>query len=304
MTKCKGCGIKLQSLNKDILGYTPDDKNKLCERCFKLKYYNTSINEGIDIDNNALIERINKIDALVFYLVDIINLDKENIELFKRINNEKILVITKSDIIPKNVYYDTLVNNIKNVYEIKDDIIICSSKKKYSLRKIEEICMKKKKVLFAGFTNAGKSSLLNSLVGSDITVSSHSNTTQDFMRLNVNGVTLIDAPGFMSDIKRENILNKAINPITYNLPSKHYLSIKGIKLNVGNDANFTIYGDNLDILRRRELEDVKCDVVMEENTDLVIKGVCFIRFKKKTTIKIDTNDYEIRKSIIGMNMVS
>lgn len=303
MTKCKGCGIKLQMINEDILGYTPDEKNKLCERCFKLKHYNISINQGIDIDNNVLIERINEIDSLVFYLADIINLDKENIELFKRINNEKILVITKSDIIPKNIYYDTLVNNIKKVYEIKDDIIICSSKKKYSLRKIEEICKKKKNVLFAGFTNAGKSSLLNSLVGSDITVSNYSNTTQDFIRLNVDGVTLIDAPGFMSDTKRESILNKTIKPITYNLPSKHYLSINGIKLNVGNEANFTIYGDNLDILRRRELEDVNCDVVMEDNTDLVIKGVCFVRFKKKTMIKINTKDYEIRKSIIGINKV-
>lgn len=301
MTKCRGCGIKLQTINKDSLGYTPDDNNKLCERCFKLKHYNISINKGVNIDNNTLIDRINKTGAFVFYLVDIINLDKENMELFRRINNEKVLVITKGDIIPKNVYYDTLIENIKEVYNIKEDIIVCSSKKKYSLRKIEEICKKKGTVLFAGFTNAGKSSLLNSLVGSDITVSGHSNTTQDFMKLNVDGVSLIDAPGFMSDIKRENILHKAIKPITYNLPSKHYLSIKGIKLNVGNDANFTIYGDNLDILRRKELEDVKLDLVMEPNTDLVIKGVCFIRFKNRTLIKIDSKDYEIRRSIIGMS---
>lgn len=302
MTKCVGCGIKLQSSNKDTLGYTPKVNNKLCERCFKLKHYNTSLNEGITIDNNELIDRINKTDAFVFYLVDIINLDKENIDLFKRINNEKILVITKSDIIPKNVYYDTLINNIKDIYEI-EDIIICSSKKKFSLRKLKSVCLLKKKVLFAGFTNAGKSSLINSLVGSDITVSSHSNTTQDFIKLNVDGVTIYDIPGFMSNTNRENILTKDIKPITYNLPSKHYLNINGIKLNLSSDSNFTIYGDNLDILRRKELDDVKCDIAIDANMDLVIKGVCFIRFKNNTLVKLSTKDYEIRKSIIGLNKV-
>ena len=61
MTKCIGCGITLQDKNKDAVGYTPDIKNKLCERCFKLKNYNILTNKGVSIDNDALIEKINKL---------------------------------------------------------------------------------------------------------------------------------------------------------------------------------------------------------------------------------------------------
>ena len=65
MTKCIGCGITLQDKNKDAVGYTPDIKNKLCERCFKLKNYNILTNKGVSIDNDALIEKINLTNVTV-----------------------------------------------------------------------------------------------------------------------------------------------------------------------------------------------------------------------------------------------
>ena len=58
MTKCVGCGIKLQEKDKNELGYTPYLNNELCERCFKLKNYNILTNKGINIDNDKLINKI------------------------------------------------------------------------------------------------------------------------------------------------------------------------------------------------------------------------------------------------------
>ena len=37
--KCNGCGINLQSTNKDKEGYVDDLNKNICERCFKLKNY-------------------------------------------------------------------------------------------------------------------------------------------------------------------------------------------------------------------------------------------------------------------------
>ena len=65
MIKCKGCGIILQSDDKKTIGYTPDIKNELCQRCFKLKNYNTLINNGINIDNDKLIKKINSLNVYV-----------------------------------------------------------------------------------------------------------------------------------------------------------------------------------------------------------------------------------------------
>lgn len=301
MIKCKGCGIILQSDDKNALGYTPDIKNELCQRCFKLKNYNTLINNGVNIDNDKLIKKINSLNVYVLFLVDFLNIDSEAMDLYKKINVNKTLVITKEDIIPKNIIKDRLIKNIKDIYEIGEDIILTSTKFTKNISNIESICLKEKKVLFAGYTNAGKSSLINKMVGSDITVSSRENTTQDFIKLNVDGVTIYDAPGFMSNIKRDVVSKNIIKPKTYQLPSKHYLEFNNIKLNVSEDSNMTLYlPDEVIINRRREKNNITCDVLIPKNSDLVIKGLGFIKFSKTSLVSI-TSDYEIRSSIVGAN---
>lgn len=300
MTKCVGCGIKLQEKDKNELGYTPNLNNALCERCFKLKNYNILTNKGINIDNDKLINKINELNTCVLFLVDFINLDSEVIEAYKKIKSKKILIITKADIIPKNIKYQKLIQNIKNIYEIKEDLILTSSKTKLNIKTITKLCLEEKKICLAGFTNAGKSSLINALVGSDITVSKKSNTTQDFIKLNVDGINIYDAPGFMSNINRENIPRSIIRPITYQFPSKHYLLIQDIKLNILDDSNFTIYvGNEANIIRRKENENVECKIIVPKNSDVIIKGFCFINFKNTCMISLNTKDYEIRPSIVG-----
>lgn len=301
MIKCKGCGIILQSEDKNALGYTPDIKNELCQRCFKLKNYNTLINNGVNIDNDKLIKKINSQNVYVLFLVDFLNIDSEAMDLYKKINVNKTLVITKEDIIPKNIIKDRLIKNIKDIYEIREDIILTSTKFTKNISNIESICLKEKKVLFAGYTNAGKSSLINKMVGSDITVSSRENTTQDFIKLNVDGVIIYDAPGFMSNTKRDVVSKNIIKPKTYQLPSKHYLEFNNIKLNVSEDSNMTLYlPDEVIINRRREKNNITCDVLIPKNSDLVIKGLGFIKFSKTSLVSI-TSDYEIRPSIVGAN---
>ncbi len=300
MTKCVGCGIKLQEKDKNELGYTPNLNNVLCERCFKLKNYNVLTNKGINIDNDKLINKINELNTCVLFLVDFINLDSEVIDAYKKIKSKKILIITKADIIPKNIKYQKLIQNIKNIYDIKEDLILTSSKTKLNIKTITKLCLEEKNICLAGFTNAGKSSLINALVGSDITVSKKSNTTQDFIKLNVDGISIYDAPGFMSNINRENIPRSIIRPITYQFPSKHYLLIQDIKLNILEDSNFTIYvGNEANIIRRKENENVECKIIVPKNSDVIIKGFCFINFKNTCMISLNTKDYEIRPSIVG-----
>lgn len=300
MTKCKGCGITLQTENKNDVGYTPDIKNELCERCFKLKNYNVLTNTGVKIDNEKLIEKINKLDVFVFFLTDFINLDNSVIEYYKKIKSKKVMILTKADIIPRNIKYNKLIENIKDLYEIREDIILTSSKKKLNISTITNLCLENKNVIFVGFTNAGKSSLINSLTGSDITVSNSQNTTQELIKLNVHGVTIYDAPGLMDDVNRENIPKSSINPRSYQLPGKHYLSINGIKLNIKENSNFTIYvGNEVEILRRKEHENVECNIIVPKNSDVVLKGLGFIKFSNTTLISLSSNDYEIRPSIIG-----
>ena len=104
----------------------------------------------------------------------------------------------------------------------------------------------------------------------------------------------------MSNINRENIPRSIIRPITYQFPSKHYLLIQDIKLNILENSNFTIYvGNEVNIVRRRETKKFECNIIVPKNSDVIIKGLGFINFKNTCMISLNTIDYEIRPSIVG-----
>ena len=137
--KCLGCGIVLQTTDKDKLGYIKEDKlltANYCERCFKLINYGefktikTEGNEYIDI-----YKEINKTDDLVLFLADIFTLNSSLDMINKYINNKIILVITKYDIIPKSVKENKIKEKIKenNFNDNIIDIIIVSSKTNYNI---------------------------------------------------------------------------------------------------------------------------------------------------------------------------
>lgn len=301
LKKCKGCGITLQNCDRTSLGYTPNLNNDLCERCFKLKNYNILTNTGININNEDIIKRINESKSLTLYLIDFLNIDEEVVSEYQKIKGLKKIILTKTDIIPKNIKLNVLIENIKKVYNINEEIIPCSSKNRFNLNTITNLCLENKKIVLAGFTNAGKSSLINALIGSDITVSKRANTTQDFIKLNVDGITIIDAPGFMSASSRDNLLPKGvINPVTYQLKSKYHLLINDISLYIKNDTNMTIYLNNeIKIEKRKNKEDVISKIKIPKNYDLVLIGIGFIKFSDEAMINISCENYEIRPSIVG-----
>ena len=300
--KCIGCGLSLQDTKKDELGYTPDLKNNYCMRCFKLTHYNELINKGVNIDNAKLIASINKKKIFVIFLVDFLNIYEEVIDTYKKITCEKILVITKSDLIPNNIKTNTLINNIRDLYDIKEDIVVTSSKEKNNIGVIAKICKSKKNVLIAGFTNAGKSSIINKLMDSNITVSSKLNTTQDFIKISGEDYTIYDAPGFISNTSVEdNIPSKEVSPITYQMNPKYYLHFLDINLYFQSDTNITMYMKKMKIDKLRLKNSVSYDVCIPSNSDLIIKGLGFIKFSKATfvSINIAKDLYEVRPSIVG-----
>lgn len=302
MKKCLGCGSVLQTTSKDELGYTPKLENDLCMRCFKLKHYGALVSKGKTQDNQSIINKINHKKCFVLFITDLLNIYDEIITTYKKIKNPKMLIITKSDLIPKNIKVNTLLNNIKDIYDIKEEMLLVSSNNKENLRKLENICLEKKDVLFAGFTNAGKSSLINALVGSDITVSKTINTTQEFISLHVTGVSLTDAPGFISNTYQSDVPSKTIRPLSYQLSNKYYLKIGNFNLASAADNNLTLYlNNNIHVEKRRIKENLEYGMIIPSRHDLVIKGLGFITFSKITKIYIDIDPeyYEIRPTIIG-----
>lgn len=309
MTKCLGCGAILQDEDKDKPGYTHSLSNKLCLRCFNITHYNKDLK--LDLKDYK-IKKINEKD-LVLLVTDFLNLYDLNLN----IKNPVILVITKADLLPKSLNQNHFLKNLN----IKDKIIV-SSKNNYNLDLLYEKIIPYKKAYVIGFTNAGKSTLVNKMVknygnnDSLITVSNLPMVTLDFIKTKVNAdLTLIDTPGFLDEksmvLKGENILKKItptkeIKPIIYQIKAKQSILIEDfVRLDIKNNTNIILYmSNNLNIKRiykEKPCEMNKVNLTIKANSDLVIKGLGFITFKQATEITlwlIDDVNYLIRDHII------
>ena len=124
--KCQGCGYTLQSDDSSKLGYVPKTKNKnpkLCERCFKIIHYNDAKIVTLPIEENKILNIVNKSDNHALFLIDFLNINEESIKTYKKVNIKKTLIISKSDIIPFSINQNKIIDWLQNVYKIKDNKI-------------------------------------------------------------------------------------------------------------------------------------------------------------------------------------
>ena len=292
MSKCIGCGIKLQNEFSDKVGYTRNLDNKYCERCFKTIHYNEEKKVEI-IDNIDIINKINKLGYTTLFITDFLSINSELIKVFKSINNKKILVINKCDIIPDNLKLEHIEENIKNAFNINDEVCFISAKKEYNLNKIINTIELDKNVVLCGETSSGKSTLINKLIGSNLTTSKYSNTTLDFIKLKYLDFNIYDTPGIIINDKKKSIEDIKIK--TRSLSDEFVLTIGDLKIK--GTGNITLFvSDNVFISSKKE--NIKLDNKIEvsnsdielDNGFIFIKNPCIIESNKKLNV---------RKSIIS-----
>lgn len=312
MTKCSGCGVLLQTTDKQIEGYTVKPSSLMCERCFRIKHYNEY--KTVARTNDDFISIFSAIDkkSLVVLVLDLFNLP-ENMDIIKEnIQNPILLVLNKRDILPRKVYDVRLLDYVDKYNMNYVDKIIVSSTKNYNY---DELFQKIKnnlyddKVYFIGFTNSGKSTMINKLMynysnnESSITTSPISSTTLNLINIDFDDkIKFIDTPGFLEDgnieyvidsEKLKNIIPKSeIKPITYQIKKEQCICIDEFGVLELSSNNVTIYASNkveISHSYKKETKDVKFKeytVNVNKKEDLVIKGLCFIKFSHSEKIII------------------
>ncbi len=330
--KCIGCGSKLQDNNILIEGYTTDLRNDYCRRCFKMINYGeyeftTKSNE----EYIEILKNIGKTKSLVLFVVDILNIPK-NIEKIKEylINNKIILVLNKKDVLPLSIKEEKIINYFKDQNLSFLDTILISSYKNYNLDKLMKTIDKYrtyKNVYVIGYTNAGKSTLINKIIDNysieegKITMSFLPSTTLSEIKIPIKDYFLIDTPGLVDDSNLLNFVDvkkikkispkKEIKPKTYQLKKGEALlidEIVRIDYLEGEKNSFTIFMSNdLDIKRvsskrNNRLKDLPSrEINIRYNNDLVINGLGFIKIVFDARVNIYINkDIEVftRKSLI------
>jgi len=305
--KCIGCGLTLQNKDKEGLGYTPSLTNNYCMRCFRLKNYGEKdLNEEVNI--NEIFTKVNKGKGIVFFFVDYLNLNKYTLDLFKKVNLKKVLVVSKVDILRKDIKFNKIIKWLEKEYQILDDIIFLSTKKSYGINSIISYMdeTRTKEAYIMGITNAGKSTFINHLLKSynikkEILVSDKPNTTLDFIPIHIDTYKIYDTPGLIYPNMNSEIIKNEIKPITFNLKKETTISFLDYELTFLNPTSVTCYFNITDIKRsyKRTLDE---EISVGDNKDIVISGIGFINIKNASKVIVKNSDnIEIRNSCFGGN---
>ena len=325
MNNCIGCGVELQTDDKNKIGYTTSKEKKLCERCFRIRNYGeykTITKENDEFIN--ILKNINKTKDLVLLVLDIYNLN-ENLDIIKEnIKNDVLLVLTKRDILPKSTSDEKLLDYIEKYNLNIIDKIVISSNKNYNFDKLYELINKYKKsknIYVIGYTNAGKSTMINKIIYNysdnteEITTSILPSTTLNEINIKINDeLNIIDTPGVLINNSFYNILNgkelkriipkKEIKPLSYQIKEKQYILIdKYAYLEIENMNIVLFMSNTLNIKRlyKKPNQELIKHHISVDNSDIVISGLGFIKCIGKGNIDVYTYkniDVYTRKHLI------
>ena len=309
MKKCVGCGIELQTEDKNKLGYTEKEENTLCERCFKLKHYGQY--KQVSLKNDDYLKILNSIpkNANILYITDILSLDTTYINKFNNIT----LVVTKYDLLPKTTKKEKIINYLNNNIPSLSKIFIINNKSKEEINEIYKYLTKlnNKQVYVIGTTNTGKSTLINNLIKleekdiSTVTTSIYPSTTLDIVEVNLNKLTLLDTPGLINQNNIVNHLNdneikeitpkKTIKPKTCQLNGKGSIKIgeyiridynskekNSIVIYTANNLKKEFISKNNNFLYNKTNHKYN----IENNKDIVFLGIGFIKITKPIELNI------------------
>ena len=334
MKKCKGCGVILQDTNPNLAGYVTSLEQDYCQRCFRLTHYgdlSKIVNEVVDNKQVFSIydEYPNDIYVLIVDSFDALNLDND--DLLSYFKDRKILlVINKIDLLPRSVKDDKLEDSFKNVLSKVDtsNIIGCllTYKNDYTFNDLFfEVLneFKTKKFVFAGRVNAGKTTLINKLLGNnDLTVSTYPGTTLYANTIKYNEYTFIDTPGLIDeksfinhlskDKLKDLIPNKCVKPKVYQLYEEQSYFVDGllrVDIKPSRSASITFYIKNE--LEPHRSKTINADEYLNKHANdfslkylplkatsylninditYYIKGLGYIRIKGKCDVKMYINE--------------
>lgn len=331
MNKCIGCGSILQTEDVAKEGYIKQISNEsnLCERCFRIRNYGDyKVVLKSNLDFEQILKNIKTTNDLVVLVVDLFMMNKDFESITKYLKNDILLVFTKRDVLPKIINDQKFLNYADNLGINYIDSVVVSSNKNYGFDLLMEKINKYKKsknIYIVGYTNAGKSTLINKIIynysnlDTKITTSILPSTTLNSVEIKINDeLTLIDTPGIIDDNNLINLVDakylkkilptKEIKPKTYQVKSKQTLFIyELVRIDLNNRNNLTFYVSNLLNIKRifkdnNKLKNLKENVIrVKKGEDIVISGLGFIKVTNNDIIKIYTLegvDVYTRKNLI------
>ncbi|NQX83644.1 MAG: 50S ribosome-binding GTPase [Mycoplasmataceae bacterium] len=230
---CTGCGATLQTDDPEKAGFIIDfEKHRLCKRCFDIKNYNIVVDK-LAVSQKEVAKAHTAIPLTgqnIFLVIDILSFDVKIFDFLSRLakTNTLYVVVNKIDVLPKSLKFSRIKDYVKNILELNDifvyKTIYVSSLKRYNIDEITEEIRTSKNVdnHFVGYSNSGKSTLINAIISSvtgtktdDITTSTIPGTTITPLSFKIYEKNMLDYPGMYLEGSFQNILlDKDINSMS------------------------------------------------------------------------------------------
>lgn len=193
-TCCSGCGAILHCTAAAVPGYLPSEKFKsllqeeglsgaTCQRCHLLTHHHKALNLNVSAEEYcAVVQRIQPLKALVLLIVDLLDVPDSIVpDLSKLVGTNKHIVVlgNKIDLLPGDSpnYLKRIKRQLSQYCEDAGfgaqvtDVHLISAKTGYGIEGLISSLQKSWKykgdVYLVGSTNAGKSTLFNTLLESD-----------------------------------------------------------------------------------------------------------------------------------------
>jgi len=255
MAVCKGCGVTIQHADPDQPGYSPKEGSDYCQRCFRLMHYDDlSISMRTGIDPDAVLAKIAGMDCLVLWVVDLFDFEAGMIPgLSRKLAGKDILMVAaKRDILPETLSHEKIARfvfgRLKEMGIKVQGLVLTGKLHSEGTEEVLEavrMLVKGRPVVVMGRANAGKSTLLNSLMGHDtLTASRYPGTTLDFNPMKIGDFDFIDTPGI--EIQNSLLMYVDEKDLKTILPSR---TIKPQIFQISGNQSFTIGGlARLDLL--------------------------------------------------------
>lgn len=317
MKKCKGCGITLQSDDKNKVGYTPKAEADLCQRCFRIKHYGDvtiSMRQGIDSDETM--KQINSMDALILWVVDLFDFEANMIPGIHRhlMNKDILMVASKRDLLPdslgnEKLYHfimrrcKTLGIKINGLIIVGDLVEHAHSDENYSIEEIKkgiEVYRKGRDVIAMGMANAGKSTMLNALTDGkeNLTISRFPGTTLGFRKIEMDGYDLYDTPGLTrydslltlvdDSLLKSIVPDTSIKARVYQLKDSQSLSIAGFaRLDLFDCKDVTCVGYFSKALQMHRTKQSNADELWSKHLNELLSPAIDTDFKDMKMVSYD-----------------
>lgn len=205
MKQCLGCGSQLQTHNENERGYAKDLSHDYCQSCFRLRHYRDFKRVKAQVNDGDTLSFIEGFKGHVIWVLDIMHLNQSlHPGLLRTLRNKDVvLVVNKRDLLSKTMSEGKLTQSIMMALKGTDisfsEILFVSALKRGSLDGLKPY-LEDAPCAFVGCVNAGKSSVLNKLLGQDdLSVSPVASTTADVVHLETEDYDVYDTPGLSTE---------------------------------------------------------------------------------------------------------